>query len=112
MRKLQVKILYAIQALKCINNPHLGDKVKYKGIDCSLIQGVRNPYWNLLPLTEENLAKNKRDVYRDVHVNDFELQPLRKRFRFSFMFTYKFLMQNWYSIDIRKKGEISYPMAK
>ena len=100
--------MYAKTALMKINEPKLGDTVKYKGLECSLIQGVSNPYWDLLPLAIENLNKSKRDIYRNVHLSEFELQPLRKRFKFSFMSTYGFLMRSWYDIDIRKNGGISY----
>ena len=40
VRRIEVRVRYAFKSLKVINNPHLGDKVIYKGIECSLIQGV------------------------------------------------------------------------
>ena len=105
---MYVKTQYVKMALRKINKPKLGDTVYYNGIECSLIQGVANPFWDLLPLTKENLDKPKRDIYKRVHFNDFKMQPLHKRFKFSFLSTYNFLMGNWYSIDIRKTGGISY----
>jgi len=104
LRKIQVRTKYINYALKNINKPKLGSTVYYNGVECSLIQGVSNPYWKLMPLTKENLDKPKRDVHKRVHVSEFEMQPLYKRFRFSFMTTYKFLMGYWYSIDISQKG--------
>ncbi len=108
IRKINVKLQYIIKALKDINNSHLGDIVLYNNTKCCLIQGVQNPYWDLLPLIKENLSKTKREIYKHIHKDDFKLQPLYKRFNFSFMFTYNFLMKNWYNIDIKQTGNISY----
>ncbi len=101
MKKLIVKIKYAIWAIERINSPHLGDIVKYKGEECSLIQGVKDPYWDLLPLTKENLAKHKRDIYRDIHYSSFELDKSLKRKWWVFKSSYQFKMQNWFLIDIK-----------
>jgi hypothetical protein len=107
-RSLNVKLQYARVALRKINMPHLGDTVTYKDTECSLIQGVAKPRWDLLPLTKENLDKPKREIWRNVHENEFKMQPFIKRFRFSFMSTYRFYMTNWYSIDMNKRGRISF----
>lgn len=95
--------MYAYRALNAIKQPHLGDIVMYKGKKHQLIQGVNNPYWNLIDLSPENMGKSKRDIEKDVHVSQFKLQPLYKRFRFLFMFTYKFLMGYWFSIEVNKR---------
>lgn len=108
LRSIDVKLQYARVAFDKINMPHIGDLVVHKGIECTLIQGVKKPLWDLLPMTKENLAKETRDTFDGVHENDFKLQPLRKRFKFSFMSTYRFYMQNWYSIDMRQKGGIAF----
>ncbi len=100
--KIRVRIKYVIKSICEINKPKLGDTVYYHGEKCALIQGVNNPFWDLLPLTKENLDKPKRDIYKGVYVDNFKMRPLYKRFKFSFLSTYKFLMDNWYSIDIRK----------
>lgn len=107
-RSIIVKLQYVYIALRNINKPHLGDFVMYKGVECSLIQGVNNPYWDLLPMTDENLKKSKRDIYRHVHKKDFKLEPFWKRFALSFLYTYNFYMVNWYDIDIRNSGRIAY----
>lgn len=104
MRKLIVKINYAIWAFKRMNRPHLGDVVIYKGERCFLIQGVANPYWDLLPLSEENLAKPKRDIYRHVHISEFKMDNSIKRKVWAFKESYKFKMQNWFSIDTWHKS--------
>ncbi|MFW6225353.1 MAG: hypothetical protein ACOC3V_00175 [bacterium] len=108
MRKIYVKLQYTKIALLKINNPHLGDVVIYNNTKCLLIQGVSKPYWNLLPLTKENLEKSTRETFKHVHENKFKLKPMYKRFISSFNFTYKFYMSYWYDIDINKSGKISY----
>ena len=108
MRKIRVRVMYIIYSIKNINKLKLGDSVMYKNERCSVIQGVSNPYWDLLPMSKENLDKPKRDIHKRVHQDNFIMQPLRNRFRFSFLSTYNFLMSNWYYIDVRKKGSMSY----
>lgn len=107
-RSIDVKIQYARIALNKINMPHIGDIVMYNNTECALIQGVRKPYWDLLPLTKENLAKPKREIYYSIHEQDFMMKPLWKRFFFSFKSTYHFYMGCWYSIDMMKTGRISF----
>lgn len=107
-RKFEVKIRYAIYALKQINRPHLGDIVVYEGKEHALIQGMNSPMWDLMCLDKENLKRPKRKIEKNVHEANFKLQPLYKRFVYSFMFSYKFQMNSWYLIDINKKGKISY----
>lgn len=108
IRGLYCKYQYIKIALRDINKPKLGDIVYYNNIKCSLIQGAQDPYWDLMPLTEENLSKQKRDRYSRVYISDFKMESFYKRFKFSFMFTYNFYMEFWYSMDIRKVGKISY----
>jgi hypothetical protein len=96
---LLIKLKYAYRALKAINRPHLGDVVIYKNVPCFLIQGVRAPYWDLLPLSEMD-KQNSRTRWNGVHEDLFQLEPLHKRFKQSFMFTYDFYMKNWYQIEI------------
>lgn len=107
-RSINVKLQYVRVALRKINMPHIGDLVMYKGIECTLIQGVAKPRWDLLPMTKENLAKDKRDIFRFIHEDEFEMQPLWKRAKFAFSSTYRFYMQNWYSIDMNQKGRIAF----
>jgi hypothetical protein len=87
-------------ALRCIKRPHLGDTVTYFGTYYILLQGCQAPYWDLLDKHRNRLNR--------IHEDNFRLQPLWKRFRFSFMFIYKFYMSNWYSIDIRRTGKLCY----
>lgn len=100
IKSIIVKTRYAILALKAINRPHLGDTVTYKNTPCFLIQGVAAPFWDLLPIHE--MDKPRRTIWHRVHEDLFKLEPLHKRFKSSFMFTYKFYMSTWYGIDIRK----------
>lgn len=101
MRKVIVLISYIIYAFKRIPKPHIGDVVKYNGINCMLIQGVANPYWDLLPMTQENMGRDTREIYRRVHVTKFHLDKSLKRKIWAFKASMKFKMQNWYSIDVR-----------
>lgn len=99
LRKIEVRINYAMWALKRMPTPHLGDVVMYKNEKCSLIQGVNNPYWNLLPLNNENLSKDIREIHKHVHVSEFKLEKTFKRNWWAFKSSYKFKMGYWYSID-------------
>lgn len=103
MRKIELYIRYAFWALKRIRQPHLGDTVVYNGVECSLIQGVNNPKWNLLPLTKENLAKPKREIYENVHVNDFNMKHDLKSLLGRFKSDMNFQKSNWMNIDLRGK---------
>ena len=104
MKKLRIKLIYVIRALRAINRPHLGDKVIYDGIECILIQGVASPYWDMIPLTKENLSLNRRVRFNRIHEKDFKLEPIWKRFGFSFRHTYRFYMRNWFDIDLRNSA--------
>lgn len=104
MRKILVKINYILWAFNKVKQPHLGDIVKYRGEECSLIQGVSNPYWDLLPMTKENLEKSKRNIYKHIHVSEFQIDKSMKRNWWAFKSSYKFKMQNWFLIDTYNKN--------
>lgn len=108
IRSMSVKLQYALVALRKINMPHIGDLVDYNGEQCTLIQGVAKPRWDLLPMDKVNLDRPKRKIYNHVCESQFVMKPLYKRFGFSFMSTYKFYMDYWYSIDMCKSGRISF----
>lgn len=93
---------YAWYSLNAVPSPKLGEVVFYKGERCILIQGVQNPYWDLLPTRKGNMDKPKRDVYKNVHVEDFELQPLWERFGFSFMSRYRWYMTNHFDSAVNR----------
>lgn len=94
---IYVRLIYAIRALQQINRPHLGDIVTYKGEKYQLYQGVRAPYWDMVRI---------EGIYRitasSIHESKFQMQPLYRRFWFSFRFTYRFYMGSWYGIDVRQ----------
>lgn len=96
---IYVRLIYAYRALKQINRPHLGDIVYYQGERYTLFQGVRAPYWDMV---------RTEDIYRitasSIHESKFKLQPLWRRFFFSFRFTYRFYMGYWFDIDVRNYG--------
>ena len=98
--KFYVKLIYAIRAIKNIGRPKLGDIVTYKGERYVLIQGVADPLWDLF-----NREKGRINY---VPKDQFELQPLYKRFWFSFTFTYRFFMGYWYMIDVNNNGKFTF----
>lgn len=91
---IYVRMIYAYRALKAIRQPHLGDKVYFRGRWHFLNQGVNAPYWDLWqPCT--------RTMEHSIPESKFELQPLYRRFWFSFRFTYRFYMRSWFQIDVK-----------
>jgi hypothetical protein len=98
---LYVRFVYACRALKQIRKPHLGDIVYYQGRRCELLQGVSAPYWDLW------YEKGKLRL-NGIHESIFKLQPLWRRFFFSFRFTYRFFMNYWYTIDVQNKGNFIF----
>lgn len=98
---IYVRLIYAYWALKCIRQPHLGDKVFYWRRWHFLTQGVNKPYWDLWqPAT--------RTMEHSIHESKFKLQPLYRRFWFSFKYTYRFYMQSWYRIDVMNRGKFRF----
>jgi hypothetical protein len=89
-----VRLVYIFRALKQINQPHLGDVAYYQGFKYHLIQGVAAPYWDLFDM-------KARIRVNSIHVSKFRLQPLWRRFFFSFRFTYRFYIRYWFDIDVR-----------
>lgn len=100
-RKLEVRIRYAIWALGKINSLHLGEIVEYNGVKCSVINGVSAPRWKLLPLTDENLARDKREIWDYVHQDEMIISKSFKSKLFRYRQSYSFQMCSWYSIDYR-----------
>lgn len=107
-RSLYIKTQYLKIAIKNIYKPKLGDIVRYNNEQCMLIQGVAAPLWDLMPISEENLNKEERVVYRKISEDDFKLKKTLKRLVFSLKSTYKFYMGYWYVIDLNKTGKISF----
>jgi len=103
MRSLFIKLNYALWALKKILQPHLGETVTYQGQRCKLIQGACHPYWDLVPISELELNKDKRYILRRIHVADFKLGKSPKRMIWAFKQSYQFKMEYWYRIDMMEK---------
>jgi hypothetical protein len=99
---LYVKATYARRALRDINKLKLGDIVYYQGKEWYTYQGVSDPYWKIYR-TEDSF-----DLPALVHKKDLKMEPLWKRFKFSFLHTYRFYMANWYQIDMAWKGKFMY----
>lgn len=94
MRKLVVKAVYVLQAIRKVNQLHLGDTVIHKDYGEGMtIQGVRNPYW---------------DVLFDIRVNGIHKSELRLKNPFIGRIKrikgyYTFKMQAWFRIDTWQK---------
>lgn len=106
MRKIIVKLMYVLWSLKQINKPHIGDVVTNSGKIYTLIQGVANPYWDMIQYTHiGNIRIN------NVHKSTFKLKnPIMGRIE-RFKQSYKFQMMNWFLIDTWNKklfSRISY----
>ena len=102
IRKIIVKIIYLIQAIRRINRYHLGDLVIHAHEEYILTQGVSNPYWNL---------SGKIRLTR-VHKDRFYLKnPILGRFERVKKY-YKFKMDCWYSIDTSFKKSLFSPISK
>ncbi len=111
LKKLAVRLSYLSWALERNPEPHLGDVVMYDGIRCSLIQGVSDPHWDLLPLTPENMESSKRVVFRHVHRDDFLLSQSLRRNLWALRSDYRFKMDYWYSIDVRRPFVFSHHLG-
>jgi hypothetical protein len=99
IRPFEVKIRYVLWSLSRINKPKIGEVVYYDGQIGMLIQGVKNPYWDIY-FSDENDCNNF--TIKHIHVKDFKMRPLWKRFKFSFQTSYDFQIGYWYSIDVYK----------
>lgn len=86
-----VQMIYVLRALHKINNLKLGDSVQFEGKWFVAIQGVADPIWTIF---------SPDGVSMQVDKSLLRQQPLYKRFRQSFMHTYRFYMNSWYSIDV------------
>jgi hypothetical protein len=106
LRFIWVMLLYTAICIRDIKKVKLMETVYYLDEPCVLIQGVSNPYWRLMPNTDENLRREKRVVYENIHVSEFKREPFYKRVTFSFTSTFRWLMAYWYSIDMQKRRNL------
>lgn len=107
MRKLIVKIQYLYHSIRVMNKIHLGDIVVYQNEDCIVTQGVNNPKWDIMPLNETNWNKEKRDVFRNIHQDNFKLKKSIGRYFRVIKQTYNFYKGYWYLIDTTRKPVFS-----
>lgn len=98
LRKLEVKIRYAIWAFRMLSRPTTNDKINYQGNIGYCINGVNAPMWKI-SLAQHRVHENKFLLIRDIKR---DLQAFKQR--------YGFQMRSWYSIDYRNKlgSRISY----
>lgn len=96
MRKILVKIMYIVYALKKMNDFHVGDVVKIKesGKIGMLIQGVSNPYWDI-DIIEFRVNKVHKDKFKLSNPIKGRLQRIKQ--------SYNFQMRNWCLIDTGNK---------
>lgn len=93
---IKLKLEYIFLSIKNITKLHLGDIVKFNNKEYILIQGVCNPFWDLLEMntSEKNVLKN---IHKNYFNTEFTLNNLRNRF----WGTYNWKMNNWYSIELK-----------
>lgn len=98
LRKLEVKIRYAIWAYQRLSYPTTYDKINYQGELGYCQNGVNAPYWKI-SLKDERVHERHLLVIRDFK-RDFRV----------FKQHYNFQMSYWYSIDYRNPlfSRISY----
>ena len=101
---IYVRLVYAYRAIIKINRPKLGDLVTYNSKEYFLIQGVLDPWWDMV----EAGKTGKEFILKQVMIRRVKLQPLWKRGWWSFMHTYQFYMKNWYRIDVGNKGRFIF----
>lgn len=99
---LYVRATYCRRALRDINKLKIADLVKYDGAWWHTYQGVSDPFWKIVTWTGETQQT------KTIHKQDLKMQPLWKRFFFSFNHTYRFYMSNWYQIDVAWRGRFMY----
>lgn len=97
--KLYVRFCYAKWAVKKINKLKIGDIVHYNGFEYIAYQGVSDPYWKITSTKESPFLTTLV-----AHKKDLIMQPLCKRFWFSFKSTYDFHMSYWFQINVRSKS--------
>lgn len=90
---------YAKRALIKINDLKLGDVVYYKGCRYLAIDGAADPFWSI------HNGQGRRDY---IHKSELKMEPLIKRFWFSFKSTFKYYMGYWYQIDVAKNGKFMF----
>lgn len=100
---LYVRATYCRRAIRDISKLKLGDSVSYDGNEWFTYQGVADPYWKITRLSEHG-----NRLVLSIHKDHLQMQPLWRRFSFSFMSTYRFFMSNWYQIDVKNKGRFIF----
>lgn len=94
--ELVVKLKYAYYALKNVKRLKLGEVVKYDGLEVTTIQGVADPYWDVLYVNE----KGERQRINRIHKSELKQSYSLSAISFRFNSHYKFLMGYWFSIDV------------
>lgn len=91
MKKLYWKIFIIFLSTKWLFKFNIGDIVIHQGKEYCLTQGVRNPYWNLSAIKNEEYLK-------DIHKINFRKKKSFKNYIGSFKSGYNFYMTNWFDI--------------
>jgi hypothetical protein len=94
--KLIINIKYIYYSLKNINSLKLGENVKHNGLLVTTIQGVADPYWDVLYVNEYG----ERKRINRVHKSELKQSNTVSAMLFRFNSHYKFLKGYWFSIDV------------
>lgn len=103
-----VKLKYVYYSLKNVTRLKLGENVTYDGLNVVTIQGVADPYWDVLYVDENGERKRINRIHKSELTQSHTLTAIWFRFNSH----YKFLMDYWFSIDVNNFrsvfGKISY----
>lgn len=103
-----IRLKYAYYSLKNVTRLKLGEHVTYDGLNVVTIQGVADPYWDVLYIDEAGERKRINRIHKSELTQSYA--PTAIWFRFNSH--HKFLMGYWFSIDVNNFksvfGKISY----
>lgn len=94
---LTVKAKYAYYSIKNINKLKLGETVKYDGMKVTCIQGVADPYWDIIVVRSDGEKERINRIHKSELKQSYGLSEMLFRFNSH----YNFLMGYWYGIDCR-----------
>ena len=107
IRSVEVILRYFIYSIKVINNIHIGDEVIYKGSKYVTVNGASDPSWMIIKVNGgecDGVEYDHRAKFiKRVNKSDFKKVRSFRNYLSSFRHTFTFLMDYWYSFDIKGK---------
>jgi hypothetical protein len=96
VKNIYYKLFIIWLSFQWIFKINIGDLVSYKKKLYVLIQGVENPYWDLIRYDNKDIR-----IYH-VHINQFKKIKTLRNYYNSFTSGYHFYMRYWYDIWCRE----------